>query len=392
MRLSIWLTIFSCLCASAQVSDKTLPSPAGAAATPVVPSAPQRRVTAFISATDRSGKPIRELAKDQISVLDNSESGQILDLRAANQIPLDLGIVLLATKGDFGQQQAAAVDLIHKVLRPNIDHVFVVTAGGDKPWPNPHLEWVTDPIVLEKTIRTLDHNAGLPDAFAFDLNTYEAGQNRHLNIQHYQGGGSGVFNILWSMMKSDPRPVRRAVVIFRSAWAHSTGLGNTVNQLVDAQHSRIIADAQQLWIPFYIIGVQEPPAAPPALSKTYAPTFTGAGGYNRVYDQDMERLRERAYNTGQVNLERMAAETGGKIWWSAKKNYSDAVAGIAQALDSSYAVVYAVPVNPSAGPEHTLEVTPSNPTTRISGQKKYYSRSSQLASPPQVSAPSPVTH
>jgi VWFA-related protein len=335
----------------------------------------------LVTVTDRSGQPFRDLANDRIFITDNSQTGQVLEVRSADQLPLDLGIVLLASKPDFAQQQTAAIELSRKILRPDVDHAFVLVAGGDRPWTKLNVEWQSDPATLEKVIKNLDHNAGLPDAFAWNFSSANGGVNFRMNLQEYVVGGTGVFNVIWKMMKTDPRPVRRAVVLFRSAWAHSPGYGDTVTQIIDAKHSRVIADAQQLWIPLYIIGLEEPPPpAPAALSQTYSPIQTGAGGYNRVYDQELEKFRDRAYKFGQVNLERMATETGGKIWWNGKKNYSDAVAGIQNALNSAYAVVYSTPLT-AASPQHGVDLRVDNPNARVFFQKVYYS--------PQVTSPTP---
>jgi VWFA-related protein len=383
------LIIFRSLPAATQsgdtISTQTRP---GSPAPPPVGMPQERRVTILVTATDRSGQPLRDLAKDQIFIADNSQTGQVLEVRSADQLPLDLGIVLLASKPDFAQQQTAAIELSRKIQRPGVDHAFVLVAGGDKPWTKSNVEWQSDPATLEKEIKNLDHNAGLADAFAWNFSSANAGMNRRMNLQHYIVGGTGVFNVIWNMMKTDPRPVRRAVVMFRSAWAHAPGYGDTVTQIVDTQHLQVIADAQQLWIPFYIIGVQEPPPpAPAALSQTYSPIQTGGGGYNRVYDQEIEKFRDRAYNLGQVNLERMATETGGRIWWSGKKNYSDAVAGIQNALSSAYAVVYSTPLS-AASPQHAVDLRVNNPDFRVFFQKVYYSRQ---ITPPAPGSPSVVS-
>lgn len=400
-----------CLSAVAQVADRPTPPPDSAqAANPTTEPAPasrpqpssapdsavvpqSRRVSVLVSATDHSGNPVRDLSKDQLSVLDNGQPGAILDVQSANDLPLDLAIVLLASKTNFAQEQAAAVDLAHRVLRPNVDQAFVVTARGDKLWPNGPLTWQTDPAAIETAIRALDSNTGLPDVFTFDLSTDNVGNSR-LNIQRYSTGGYSVFNFLWTMMKADPRPARHAVVIFRSAWAHSPGFSSVYEKIVESEHKRVIAEAEQVRASFYIICVEEPKPVPTGLTQSYSTIHSGEGGATRVYDQDLERFRQQAYNGGRANLERMANQTGGGIWWSTKKNYPDAVAGVINALTAQYVVRYEVPASPTAGPEHLLQVRAKSATARVSAPSAYFSRQ---APPPSSEAipqrpPATVAH
>jgi hypothetical protein len=155
MRFFKGAMIFGCLAAAAQVADKPgapAPTQSVSAAAPMTTALP-RRVTVLLSAMDKSGSPLKDLTKDSISVVDNDQTGQILDVRNAGQLPMDLAIVLLASKGNFAQQQNAAVDLIHKAIRPGIDKAIVVTAGGENMWPSSRLEWQSDAATLEKTIR-----------------------------------------------------------------------------------------------------------------------------------------------------------------------------------------------------------------------------------------------
>jgi hypothetical protein len=65
---------------------------------------------------------------------------QPIQVFKGSDIPLHLAVVLLAAPGSFSQQQAAAIDLVQKVVRPKIDEAFVVTARGKKPWPSDRLD------------------------------------------------------------------------------------------------------------------------------------------------------------------------------------------------------------------------------------------------------------
>jgi hypothetical protein len=156
--------------------------------------------------------------------------------------------------------------------------------------------------------------------------------------------------------------------------AHSPGFGGTYTEWVENDHVRLIADAEQQWTSFCIITTEDPKPMSKDLTGIYAPIHTGEGGYNRVYDQNRDDRRERALNGGKVNLERIANETGGGIWWNSKKNFSDAVSAIANDLNSQFAVTYTVHSEPGAGPKHLLMVKSLNSEVRVSAPKAYFSR------------------
>jgi VWFA-related protein len=342
---------------------------AGPPATAVVPA--QRQVTIFVSAVDRAGNPLQSLVRDQVSVLDNNQPATVLEVRNATELPLHLGIVLLCSKTHFAQEQKAAIDLARKVLRPNVDKAFVLAAGGGNGGTS-HLEWLPDSDRAEAAIQALDKDFGLPDPFNFDLSNYAVANSR-MNIQQIASGGPNVFDFIWKFMDTDLRPARRAVVLFRNPWGHSPGLDMRFHEIIEARHKKIIADAQEIWAALYIIGVEERVTPPPAdLGRTYAPTLTGQGGRERVYDQEIDKLRNRQYNAGRNNVERLAEETGGGVWLNPKKDFSDAVGGIANRLKGSYALAYSVPQNGGEA-AHSLQVRAIHQDAHIATQKEYFS-------------------
>jgi VWFA-related protein len=334
----------------------------------------------LVSVTDTSGAPALGLTKDQFTIMDNSHAVPALKVFNASDVPLHLAVVLLAEQETFSQQQAAAIDLVKRVVRPKIDEAFVVTARGKKPWPTPNIDWKQDPEELVKIIQGLDRNAGLHDAFNFNMSTSETeldqsgGRN---TLQSYSAGGMSVFDAVFYMMNSDPRPARRVLVIFRDPWGHSPGFGGRVNTAVEGQLTRVIGVAQEMHVSTFVIGLEDNRVngvADTTIGKNYISVHSGENGgggeSNQAYDKMMERERVRAYEAGKTNVQRLGAETGGATFWSTKKNYPDAVASIANLLAGQYIVTF-IPED-VANAAHSLKVTSSTGAKVLSPTGFFY--------------------
>jgi len=319
----------------------------------------------LISATDGSGVPALGLTKEQFTIMDNNHVVPALKVFNAADVPLHLAVVLLAAPDTFSQQQAAAIDLVKRVVRPKIDEAFVISARGKKPWPSSKIDWQQDPEELAKSIQGLDRNAGLHDAFKFNMSTSETelDQNGGRNtLQSYSAGGMSVFDAVFYMMNSDSRPARRVLVIFRDPWGHSPGFGGRVNTAVEGQLTRVIGVAQEMHVATFVIGLEDNRVngvSDTTIGKNYISVHSGENGgggeSNQAYDKMMERERVRAYEAGKTNVQRLGSETGGATFWSTKKNYSDAVASIANLLAGQYIVTFTPEDAPSA--THSLKVT-----------------------------------
>ena len=340
------------------------------AANPAAPAAPVARpprfVPVLISATDSHGSPVLGLTKEQLTILDTNQPVDALRLYKGSDLPLHLGIVLVCAPRTFSQQQAAAIDLVNKVIRPGVDEAFVVTARCKKPWPSERLEWKQDPAELGKIISGLDQNSGLVDAFNFDLETTDVGLNRS-NLQTFAGGGVTVFDVAYSMMSSDPRPSRRVLFMFREPWAHSPGFGERGNAVVEGQLLRVIAAAQQMHVSTFVIGLEDQQfnrSTDTNIGKDYSPTFAGQGAATRTYDERLKDARVRAYEAGRTNISRLATETGGAVFWSTKKNFSDAVAALANVFAGQYIVTFVPKDTPAQ--VHPLKVTTKEGTHILS--------------------------
>jgi VWFA-related protein len=331
---------------------------AGSALIAVEPTA--RPVSVLVSATEQGGAPAKGLTKDQVTILDNAATATVSDVRSVGEAPLSLGIVLLASQSNFKKEQSAALELVQKMIRSDQDRAFIITAGGSKSWTEKNLDWQSDPEALKKTIGSLDKSTGLPDAFKYDLSTYSsdtATSAMRAQIETRQGNAVSFFDAVWSMMMADKRPARRVLVLFRNPWAHAPGLAKQNRDFSDAKHNELISNAQRLHVTVYAIGVEEnpPDATNPSgeLNKGYG--MNGVGDMTREADRQQGLQKERLYNGGRANVERLASETGGRSWWTSK--YNDAADGIANAVSGQYLVTF-IPATPAPG-QHKLKISAS---------------------------------
>jgi len=319
-----------------------------------------RPLSLLISATDATGTPVRDLTKENLTILDNGSPASVVDLRPVDNAPLSLGIVLLASKTNFAKEQAAAIELVNKLVRNENDHVFVITAGGDKTWAQIKLEWQNDRDAIAKNINGLDKSTGLPDAFNYDWSTYSgdtATSTASWSIETQQGKGTSVFDIALSMMMNDRRPARRVLVMFRSPWAHAPGMSQRNRDYTDREHARLIAAAQQLRVSIYTVGFDEVPRSTNAqlgnIGNNYGANMMG--DITRERDRQTDLQKDRMYNGGKANVERLTEGTGGSAWWKDDHNFRDSVAGIVNQINAQYMVSF-VPASNAPG-AHVLKVS-----------------------------------
>lgn len=313
----------------------------------------------LISVTDNSGHAVRDLNKDQINVLSDNGHAAITDLRPVGDAPLSVGIVLLASKVEFAREQAAAIELIQKLIRSEQDHAFVVTAGGLKATQG-KIEWQSSRDELVKEVKALDPGTGVPDAFNYELSTQEsatatAAGKMIIETRQANDGGS-VFDIAWGMMMADRRPARRVLVLFRSSWAHATGMDKPTRDYVERKHMEIIQAAQQLHVAVFSFGINEQAPAQFGGMTDIGGAGLGmnmAGMATRESDRQEALQRERLYNGGRANIERMTTMTGGRSFWSTK--YLDDVGSMVNALSGQYLMLF-VPGKNSPG-AHELKVS-----------------------------------
>lgn len=253
----------------------------------------------------------------------------VLAQEPSSSLPLHVGIVLHASKNTFSQQQAAAADLVQKLLRSPGDQAFVVSAGGDKPWPYQRLDWANNPAELGKFIKSLDKNTGLPETFGFEIQTTSSPNFREW-LTYYKGvpPETSIFAIAAQIMKADPTPSRRVLIMFRDPWDHSPGWSYSKGPFVEQRHNTVIEMLKEAGVSMYAIGIDEPstrPRVPNDIGQNYGTIGFGSGGALRVVDQEVKKSMDQLTAAGRQNLERLCTSTGGVAVYGTKKNYADAV-------------------------------------------------------------------
>src|SRR3954470_20920152 len=374
-RVLILLLSFSMISSAQEVGGSNLiPPPEPAAPVAKTKSPVQVRKGILISALDPSGAPVDDLNKDQLQIMDSGQGASPLIVRKATELPLDLGVILYADPATFSQQQAAAIELIKKVLRPDRDHAFVITAGGTRPWADGNLKWENDPAELTKTIQALDKNTGFSDPFGYELKVTRTGLDR--DAMQYFGGGNGsasVFGVLWQMMKSDQRPVRKAVIIVRNAMSHSPGSSGRYSPMIDSAMAYVIGNAQQMGIPLYVIGLEDLSigSATTNIGITATGVHPGEAAELRARDDELEKERKIAYDSGRSNVARLADSTGGHAWFSAKKNFSDATDAIAKDVTGQYVLIFSPSPVDVASPR-PLRISTTHKDCRLETPSAFY--------------------
>jgi hypothetical protein len=246
-----------------------------------------------------------------------------------DKLPLHLGIVLRASKTTFPWQQAAATELVKQLIH-NGDEAFVITAGGEHSWPYPRLDWENNAESLTKFIKGLDKNAGLPEPFKFEVMSASTAESREY-ITKYEGASpeASVFAIAAAMMKSDSKPARHVLIMFRDPWDHAPGWGSSYAQYVDQRHDIVLSILKNAGVEVNVIGIEDVTTRPHVQSDigaTYGSTQSNdAGGSLRQLDEQVRRQIDFMTAAGRKNLERITKTTGGEIAYGTKKNYSDAV-------------------------------------------------------------------
>ncbi len=393
MKNLVFIALLSVALMHAQTAN---PAPASAPAAPVdtaaakpeaAPTAAQRLMLMF-SATDASGSPVANLSKGQLSINDNGQLTPVSELHAMPDLPIDMGIILLG-RVDFNQQQNAAIELV-KSLRPGKDRAFVMVAGGDRAVKG-ELPWLSDQTKLIAQIKSLDKHVGYPDPFEYKVNRSAAGLERN-TTQEYSGDTTSFFDFAWQNFTASPRFARRILVVFRTPMGHAPGTSGRVVQYSDLRQMHVIQGSQFFRTPIFILGIEDLGmylAGPKDIAGIHMSINSGSGdaAAMRGTDRAVQRITEQQYEAGRNSLNLIAAQSGGRIWFDPKKNYSDAISGIQAEL----AVPYVISFPASAPAEvHTIKLSAGS-DVRVSVQQTIYQQLPKDAELPKEEQPKDAT-
>ena len=100
---------------------------------PDVPSETIRRnvneVDVVFTVTDKHGRFVKDLKKDDFKVLDDNKPQQVLNFRSETDLPLRVGLLIDASnsiRDRFKFEQEAAIEFLNQIIRQRKDQAFVI--------------------------------------------------------------------------------------------------------------------------------------------------------------------------------------------------------------------------------------------------------------------------
>ena len=88
------------------------------------------RVNILFTVSDKKGRFVTDLVKNDFEVLEKKQEQNILEFSALSELPLRLAILIDTSnsiRDRFRFQQEAAIEFIHSVIRPEMDKAIVVS-------------------------------------------------------------------------------------------------------------------------------------------------------------------------------------------------------------------------------------------------------------------------
>lgn len=112
-------------------------TPAAKVQTPTPADDPQSRITLDVTrvnilftVTDRKGRFVTDLTRDDFEVFENKRKQNILEFTAESDLPLRLGLLIDTSnsiRDRFRFEQEAAIEFLHSLMRPRTDRAMIVS-------------------------------------------------------------------------------------------------------------------------------------------------------------------------------------------------------------------------------------------------------------------------
>src|SRR5437763_5094175 len=118
------------------------------------------RVDMLFTVTDKKGRFVTNLAKEDFEVIESKKPQEIQEFAAESDLPLRLGILIDTSnsiRGRFKFEQEAAIEFINNVVRSNQDRAMVVRFDNQ---PELVADLITDTERLSTAIRSLRPGCG----------------------------------------------------------------------------------------------------------------------------------------------------------------------------------------------------------------------------------------
>lgn len=118
------------------------------------------RVNMLFTVTDKKGKFVTDLTKDDFQVVENKRPQTIQEFTAESDLPLRIAILIDTSNSireRFKFEQQAAVDFINSVIRPRQDKAMIVSFDSDAEMVT---DLIDDPEKLGEGIRSLRPGGG----------------------------------------------------------------------------------------------------------------------------------------------------------------------------------------------------------------------------------------
>lgn len=274
-----------------------------------------REVNVIFTVTDKRGKFIRDLKRENFAVSDNKK--KVPDLRSFSSetnLPLRVGLLIdlsSSIRERFKFEQEAAIEFLAQIIRPKQDYAF--TIGFDTA-PETTQDWTNSTEKLSTGIRMMR-----------------------------PGGGTALYDAVYlacrdklaKRQESTPAPVRRAIILLSDGDDNQSRA--TLKETIDmAQRAEVI---------IYTISTSASP------------------------NEDK----------GDRVLKKLSEETGGRTFHPFKiEQVADAFRDIQEELRSQYALSFKPPELVADGSYHEIGIEiPQNKKLQIRARKGYYAPKTQ---------------